>query len=907
MTALPPVQPTHYDALPPEAKEVISTLFGADDVKELLDPTGYGVDLRQSMIPVDHPVKKWLDEQFFRSATPSIQDLGHMGLENKSEWSFVAKVPTLPYYIKARLDIPLRSQQDMNCQRITMAKRIKKVAEEQEYADLFIVPKKHLYHIPGRPFDIADENYIVVSEEVPNLLGKDENCKKWQAMEESTLTAIYNTILRLNFANGWPANIVFTEDGKIAWIDTTPVRTIDIVRRPLDPKKPQLAQLADRIEELWQLTREVGVYRSLMGINLRKPESKAKQYLSEELVEKLKTAVERANVVGVVAHMRKAGNKQLLKTDFERFRKMVGLTDDAIAQRFIEFAQVKWTMAEEDELKPEKKISANASSIVNCRHEHYQKALRKVLADELHDSAYVEHILKAFAHHILSQAVCDRDVVFAISIWIVRWQQWLALGPHLLQTLEKDFADGGGIYTDRWIKRGNLEDLKRARDRLLTPQAKRAISMFLQEVAHYSTRVHEKYPRRSKRKQHITFITERNGGGHDAVRRGAVPHLIELGYEVDVVNLHEIREKYDPLARNEVQFEDGTKMSVNETYSQWFAHGRESNLTLLMGNWEIFCKTEFPDRYPDNSNCDLLERMLANQTDLVISTLHFRDDLHNLAWRANVQWMVVHCDYSINSECVKQRAQQMLLPERLRLMRFGISDSKVHGLPEDICFATETAIKIVGLPALDRFSPITDERAIENLRKKWGIHDSNKVYKISRGLLGVKEHLALAVNRFLLSKEHYDKPWDVVVVCGENKEAQKKLQEMTRDYPKEGYPYHFHILGKLSGDEMAELSQIEDINNFKAGGGSSAEFLQSLGNGGRPKFGVAVPHYEWEKCNAEFVEKKGVGVLFDPKDPDPPDIVEELKKADSLEAKPLSLVDWKTELAAAVAERMPAL
>jgi len=88
-----------------------------------------------------------------------------------------------------------------------------------------IVPKKYLYHIPGRSVNLTDGNYIVVSRLVPGItlenylsICKKNNQRCWFTQEVAD--EIYTCVKESVIFNPDAKNIIVTPDCKFALIDT---------------------------------------------------------------------------------------------------------------------------------------------------------------------------------------------------------------------------------------------------------------------------------------------------------------------------------------------------------------------------------------------------------------------------------------------------------------------------------------------------------------------------------------------------------------------------------------------------------------------------------------------------------------------------------------------------------------
>ncbi len=109
----------------------------------------------------------------------------------------------------------------LNLGRVLWAKKIQHLIEKKDLGHL-MVPKKYLYHIPGRKQHLSDANYIVVAQWV-DVVDQETNMQLWKNVTEEQEKEIICIIKKMGFLDATFDNIRFTTDGeKLAFIDTEP-------------------------------------------------------------------------------------------------------------------------------------------------------------------------------------------------------------------------------------------------------------------------------------------------------------------------------------------------------------------------------------------------------------------------------------------------------------------------------------------------------------------------------------------------------------------------------------------------------------------------------------------------------------------------------------------------------------
>ena len=579
-----------------------------------------------------------------------------------------------------------------------------------------------------------------------------------------------------------------------------------------------------------------------------------------------------------------------LKIIINRFFRMLGIEDEELRARFSLFVDRNKKEAE-TLVSSRKKISL--LFFRNFIQTQCIKILRKELSSNLEDPEYEKCVIENF-----SQMLADVDLswasVEALLNWVVRNALFLSLGTALVDKFEKDLRED-------FISLGQKisERVLPAKAELESKKVKRALRNFLQQVANYDARLTKISPLPKLGGKRLMIIASKQGGGNYAQVRAMQPFLEKSGYEVSVVDLWDLTQFSDPILNYEITLEDGRKISLLKILIEWETQNRESELYHIAACWQKFLFEQFPDRYKNNSSEILLEKIRKEETDLIILTPANNPYLANVSFRAKCPMIVSHCDYYFWSKqfYLKQKG----LPEEMQLVKFGIPDNRILSTSNEED-RNHASIAEIGFPIAENFEVYGDSKkngpsVLEELRKKWNIPGGRRVYTISQGMRGMTKHLLPPVKRFLETTKHCEDLWEIIVICGANERIAKKFRKMTKDYPQEGKPFHFQIHTNLDADQMSEVFAITDINDFKAGGGTTAEFLAGFLAEGSCKRCVTTPHhYPQEEFNAKWLQDLGVGILLYPDDPNTPDIIDILQQFRNPPKLQIGTPDWRKAL-----------
>ncbi len=83
---------------------------------------------------------------------------------------------------------------------------------EEHQLNLLMVPQKYYYHIQGRPYELADSNYLIISKKVE--LDPRSRINKEQMTQLALLVELHGSV------DNHAGNILPTKDGRVALVDT---------------------------------------------------------------------------------------------------------------------------------------------------------------------------------------------------------------------------------------------------------------------------------------------------------------------------------------------------------------------------------------------------------------------------------------------------------------------------------------------------------------------------------------------------------------------------------------------------------------------------------------------------------------------------------------------------------------
>ncbi len=83
---------------------------------------------------------------------------------------------------------------------------------EKHQLNLLMVPQKYYYHIQGRPYDLADSNYLIISKKVE--LDQNSRINKEQMTQLALLVELHGSV------DNHAGNMLPMKDGRVALVDT---------------------------------------------------------------------------------------------------------------------------------------------------------------------------------------------------------------------------------------------------------------------------------------------------------------------------------------------------------------------------------------------------------------------------------------------------------------------------------------------------------------------------------------------------------------------------------------------------------------------------------------------------------------------------------------------------------------
>lgn len=176
------------------------------------------------LLPADHPAKAPLDQIFDSpqvvSSAESLKEAGFFFAPPRDNKRLIAaKHPHIPgYMVKLFLDSQTRPPTLWKdwIHRIKGAQLIQESIDKHGFQHILKVPKKWIYHLPHP----VRYHYILVVEDMHIVTAK-KNASKYHKATKKQLDALYVILTENRLVDSiYIDNIPFSEDGRIAFIDT---------------------------------------------------------------------------------------------------------------------------------------------------------------------------------------------------------------------------------------------------------------------------------------------------------------------------------------------------------------------------------------------------------------------------------------------------------------------------------------------------------------------------------------------------------------------------------------------------------------------------------------------------------------------------------------------------------------
>ena len=123
--------------------------------------------------------------------------------------------PSIPGYV---IKLPKLGARSHNIERIWTAERLYEVMVESDLSHL-VLPRKYLYHVPGRSWQLSSQNYLIVAEKL-NILEREHNALALKAAPDELVQEVITFVERANYKDV-RGNVCMCDNKKtIAIIDT---------------------------------------------------------------------------------------------------------------------------------------------------------------------------------------------------------------------------------------------------------------------------------------------------------------------------------------------------------------------------------------------------------------------------------------------------------------------------------------------------------------------------------------------------------------------------------------------------------------------------------------------------------------------------------------------------------------
>ena len=186
----------------------------------------------------------------------------------------------------------------------------------------------------------------------------------------------------------------------------------------------------------------------------------------------------------------------------------------------------------------------------------------------------------------------------------------------------------------------------------------------------------------------------------------------------------------------------------------------------------------------------------------------------------------------------------------------------------------------------------TDPAKCAAIKTAKGIPEDHRVAILAMGRQGIGAHILKYMQLMNNPKNQYEKPVEVVVVCGKNAQLKQELEDYLKNLPdgEKNRNVHFRIEGFVEEKAMADYYKIADVLISKPGGATAAEAAAM----GLPMLSCD-PHV-WELPNQDYLERHQLAEKLQSDET----FVSQLNNLIARKEKGISYkpVDWQTQFSA---------
>jgi UDP-N-acetylglucosamine:LPS N-acetylglucosamine transferase len=346
--------------------------------------------------------------------------------------------------------------------------------------------------------------------------------------------------------------------------------------------------------------------------------------------------------------------------------------------------------------------------------------------------------------------------------------------------------------------------------------------------------------RETSEKIKILIINHGGGSGHFMPAYSMKKHLLDLGYDVVSIDV-------DKVIKNEGLLKVlGIKKTSQDIYNLC-ASKRIEKVYNYFANLKDISKLFFPS----NSVEILLKKIKEINPDLILSTTP-SFNLVQTSYSLNIPLIYVTTDFA------KYRTFKNLKDVPL------ISNATPIDFPSDV---TEIDAKIaaIGYPIRKSIKREEDLAKLSQIREELALLPNSDVIVVSAGGVGYDNKKSVAhpffkiARELLLTKQEYEKPLEVVFICGSNESLFYKLHDFLGNLSLEHQHRQitFRIEGFVEEDLLSKYYKVSSVLAIKPGGSTTAEALK-MG-----KKAICFNSISWELANQNLLVKKGLGYPFE--------------------------------------------
>lgn len=496
-------------------------------------------------------------------------------------------------------------------------------------------------------------------------------------------------------------------------------------------------------------------------------------------------------------------------------------------------------------------LSANGERIDLYK---YSSALEEKLSTKLKDPDYAKLIVDSYQKHILPvlRRRPDSENLEAL------WDKYLLSYCQLL-----------GINADKsyglFLNKPSSKEFKE----FIRSHSLHCYSFFM-EIKKHEEELQSNYQKNSRT---VVILSSSSGGGHVVTAHAIKEFMERNSYKVTILDPDELVRNKDPLILGGFTYKK-LPITMGEVYSHIFQ--QDDNLELAKKIWK---KGEKIRKYqPEATMKEAIKRIRELKPSLLFSVATQHSEHTSIANRTGTPLKFVHTDYGFNNALLPlvDKVSGKLIkfwvnaedPEILHLdqgvlqgLKMNIHDHEPPESYENMLknLKEKDVVQVCGFPIRSSFKRETSAENIRKIKAEMGVPHDHHVVLIAMGKFGIASHLSKYMKLFTDPNNEYNKPIELVIICGKNLELKSFLEEENKNSRSNAHKHvNVRLEGFLEEEKMARYYKIADLLISKPGGATSAEVSEMA-------LPFLAPHaHAWEWPNLSHLERHGLGEVLLP-------------------------------------------